>query len=329
MNSFRAFRIHNDGRTTRAAIESLSLDDLSSGDVVIRGAYSSVNYKDALAGSGQGRILRRFPLVGGIDVAGSVAQSQDPRFHEGDSVVVTGCDLGEERDGGYAEFVRVPAQSVIPLPAGMSLYESMAIGTAGFTAALALHRLEANGQHPDLGAIAVTGATGGVGSLAIDILGKAGYQTVALTGKQTAETYLRSLGATHILSRHELDLGARPLEQRLWGGAIDNVGGEMLAWLTRTVRDWGSIASVGLVGGIELHTTVMPFILRGVSVLGINSVHCPYSLRRKLWDRLATDLHPAHLDQVVQDTITLDELPATFDRMLEGSIQGRTVVRLS
>ncbi|UCC56541.1 MAG: oxidoreductase [Gammaproteobacteria bacterium] len=329
MDRIRAYRIHETDGVVRAGLEELRLEDLTPGEVVIRSCYSSVNYKDALAATGEGKILRRSPLVGGIDVAGVVAASEDPRFRKGDRVVVTGCGLGESQDGGFSEAVRVPADWVVPLPANLSLYDAMAMGTAGFTAALAIDRLEQNGLAPDQGPVLVTGATGGVGSLAVDLLDGRGYEVVALTGKTTEETYLRGLGASRVLVRDDLVMGTRPLEQAQWAGAVDNAGGALLAWLTRTVRPWGSIASIGMAGGIELDTTVMPFILRGVSILGITSVTCPMPRRRRIWQGLAGDLGPRHLDAIVSGVIGLGELPAVFKDLLSGQHRGRTVVQLT
>ena len=274
MDTFSAFRIHKDGDRTEATVERLTLDDLGPGEVLIRGSYSSVNYKDALAGTGRGKIVSRFPLVGGIDVSGRVVESDDERFRPGDAVVVTGYGMSQTHDGGYAEYVRVPAGWVVPLPAGLSLFEAMALGTAGFTAALAILRMEDNGQRPERGPILVTGATGGVGSFAVDMLSGLGYRVAALTGRSQEQDYLTALGANEIVLRQDLEMGSRPLERGLWGGAVDNVGGEILAWLTRTVKPQGCIASIGLAGGQELHTTVMPFIIRGVSLLGIDSAAC-------------------------------------------------------
>ncbi len=328
MNGFRAFRIYKDNGNIAGRVETLTLADLTPGEVVIRAAYSSVNYKDALGATGAGKILTRLPLVGGIDVSGRIASSTDPRFKTGDSVLVTGYDLGVGQDGGYAERVRVPAQWVVPLPQGLSLFEAMALGTAGFTVALCVQRLEDNGQRPEMGPIVVTGATGGVGSLAVDILSGLGYEVVAVTGKDTEHEYLRSLGARIILDRKTLDLGSRALEKSQWAGAIDNVGGEVLAWLTRTTKPWGNIAAVGLAGGSELHTTVMPFILRGVSLLGITSSGCPTALRHKLWQRLATDLQPHQLSAIVTEVVDLEDLPRVFAAMLKGEVRGRTVVRM-
>ncbi|MGA8259435.1 MAG: oxidoreductase [Arenicellales bacterium] len=329
MSSFKAFRIHNDDGGIQAKFESITLDDLSEGDVVIRAAYSDINYKDALAATGKGRILRQYPLVGGIDVAGRVESSSSKEFQAGEPVVVVGCELSETRDGGYAELVRVPADCVVKLPASLTLFDAMALGTAGFTAALAVESMERNGQTPEHGPIVVTGATGGVGSVAIDILAGAGYEVVALTGKSDAAEYLTGLGASRVLLRGEVDLGKRPMERAEWGGAVDSLGGEVLTWLTRTVKPFGNIASVGLAASHELHTTVMPFILRGVSLLGINSVLCGSKVRRATWERLGSDLKPRHLDRIVSRTIDFDELPGAFDAYVEGAVTGRTVVKIA
>jgi NADPH2:quinone reductase len=324
----KAFRIHEEDGRIVARYENVELSDLSPGDVVIRVSWSGINYKDALAATGAGRILRKYPLVGGIDLAGTVEQSTDARFRPGDRVLVTGCDLSETRDGGYAEFARVPGDAVVPIPAGLDERSAMGIGTAGFTAALAIHRMEANGQVPELGPVVVTGATGGVGSLAIDMLAARGYEVLAVSGKQQAESYLLSLGASRVLLRQTLDYGSRPLERAQFGGAIDSVGGDMLTWLTRTVSYGGNIASVGLAGGAKLETTVMPFILRAVSLLGINSVATPRALRLEVWQRIASDLAPRHLDRIVTREIPFDLLSGSFQDYLKGEIVGRTVVRV-
>ncbi|MFZ0007306.1 MAG: oxidoreductase [Steroidobacteraceae bacterium] len=326
---FKAFRIHSESGRIQARFEQLTLADLSAGEVVIRVAYSGINYKDALAATGAGRILRRFPLVGGIDLAGEVESSTDARYSPGEPVLVTGCSLSETHDGGYAELARVPGDWVIPMPQGLDARTAMALGTAGFTAALAIHRMEQNGQSPAGAPVAVTGATGGVGSLAIDMLHGRGYRVVAVSGKAEAGDYLRQLGASEILARGELELGTRPLESTRFGGAIDNVGGELLAWLTRSVDFWGNIASIGLAGSADLKTTVMPFILRGVSLLGINSSATRRELRLAVWQRIATDLKPRHLDRIVTRTIGFDELPAAFPAYLDGRVTGRTVVRIA
>ncbi|HUI61206.1 MAG TPA: YhdH/YhfP family quinone oxidoreductase, partial [Steroidobacteraceae bacterium] len=252
MPSFKAFRIHEDGRKVAARFEQITLEDLTAGDVVVRVTHSDINYKDALAATGAGRILRRYPLVGGIDLAGVVESSGDARYSPGDPVLVTGCALSETQDGGYAEYARVKGDWVIPIPAGLDAASAMGLGTAGFTAAYAIHRMEQNGQAPERGPIAVTGATGGVGSLAIDMLAARGYQVVAVSGKASATEYLKSLGATTVLPRQQIELGTRPLEAVRFAGAIDNLGGDVLAWLTRTVDFWGNIASIGLASGPEL-----------------------------------------------------------------------------
>ena len=328
MNEFRAFRILNDDGRIHGTVVETSLAELSPGDVVIRAEYSSVNYKDALAATGSGKILKRFPLIGGIDVAGRVESSTDPRFRTGDAVLVTGYDLGVGQDGGYSEYVRVPADWVVPLPGNLTPFESMACGTAGFTAALAVVRLEQIGLRPGQGAIAVTGATGGVGSVAIGCLSRLGYEVTAITGKESEREYLQGLGATDVIARSSLQMGTRPLEKAQWAGAIDSVGGDTLAWLTRTTNYWGAIAVCGLAGGTELHTTVMPFILRGVNLLGIDSVMCPMDVRRTVWQRLATDLKPTALSTIARE-IPLDGLPDAFTTLLKGAARGRYVVKLS
>ena len=328
MNRFRAYRIHSEGGKVVARFEELALEDLAPGEVVIRVSHSGINYKDALAATGAGKILRRYPLVGGIDLAGVVESSSDPRFRSGDAVLVTGCGLSETHDGGYAQFARVPGDWVIPMPQGLDAATAMGIGTAGFTAALAIHRMEQNGQQPAGGPIAVTGASGGVGSVAIDMLSARGYRVVAVSGKRDASAYLTELGASEVLLRADLDFGSRPLEAARFAGAIDNLGGETLTWLTRTVDFWGNIASIGLAAGPELKTTVMPFILRGVALLGINSSATRREWRLAVWQRIATDLRPRHLARIVTRTIDLDELPGAFPAYLEGRVTGRTVVRI-
>ena len=327
MSSFKAFRITNTAGKISAAIVDAALDELTAGDVVIKAEYSSVNYKDALAATGTGKILKRFPLIGGIDVAGVVTSSADRRFREGDRVLVTGYDLGVGQDGGYGAIVRVPADWVVRIPDGLTSRDAMILGTAGFTAGLAILRLERNGLALGQGPIAVTGATGGVGSIAIAALARLGYEVTAISGKDDARDYLTSLGAREILSRTTLTMGTRPLETARWAGAIDAVGGDMLAWLTRTTNYWGSIASTGLTGGVELRTTVMPFILRGVSLIGIDSAMCPMPIRLEVWRRLATDMKPADLNAIAHD-ITLDGLPAAFETLLAGKARGRFVVNL-
>jgi NADPH2:quinone reductase len=329
MGEFKAFRIHERDGKIVSGFERVSLDALTAGEVVIRVQYSSINYKDALAATGAGRILRKYPLNGGIDLAGEVVSSEDARYRPRQEVLVTGCGHSETLDGGYAEFARSKGDFVIPLPDGMSPFDAMALGTAGFTAALALQRMEQNGQQPALGPIVVTGASGGVGSIAIDLFTTRGYEVVAVSGKPQADDFLKSLGATKILRRQDIDLGKRPMESAQWGGAVDNVGGEILTWLTRTVDSWGNIASIGLAGSHKLETTVMPFILRGVSLLGINSSAMPRDVRLGIWKRLASDLKPRHLDRIVTETIPFDELPAAFEDYVKGRIMGRTVVKIA
>jgi NADPH2:quinone reductase len=325
--SFRAFRITNSDGKIGGAVVDATLDELTPGDVVIEAEYSSVNYKDALAATGTGKILKRFPLIGGIDVAGMVRSSTDRRFREGDRVLVTGYDLGVSQDGGYAGLVRVPADWVVRIPDGLTPRDAMILGTAGFTAGLAILRLERNGLAPGQGPVAVTGATGGVGSIAIAALARLGYDVTAITGKDDAHEYVKALGAREVVSRTTLAMGTRPLEAARWAGAIDAVGGDLLAWLTRTTNYGGGIASTGLTGGIELHTTVMPFILRGVSLIGIDSAMCPMPIRCEVWKRLATDMKPADLNSIGHQ-ITLDGLAAAFETLIAGQARGRFVVSL-
>ena len=328
MQDFRVYRIDQvDGKVV-AGFATMGVDDLTDGDVIVKVSHSTINYKDALAATGAGRILRTFPLNGGIDLAGTVVSSGTTEFAEGDPVLVNGCGLSETRDGGYAEYARVPADAVVPIPDGMSAAEAMQIGTAGFTAALAIHRMEQNGQIPENGPVVVTGATGGVGSLAIDMLQGRGYEAVALTGKAGQANYLESIGAARVLVRGEVDFGARPMEKAEWAGGIDNLGGEALTWLTRTVGYGGNIASIGLAASHELNTTVLPFILRAVCLLGINSVDTPRALRLTVWRRLGSDLKPRHLDTIASNTITFEELPRTFQAFLDGEVVGRTVVEI-
>jgi len=326
--NFRAFRISDDDDGYQAGIVEQSIDEQSDGDVVIEVKLSSVNYKDALAGTGQGKILRKFPLNGGIDAAGLVVESRSARFASGDAVLITGCGLSEVRDGGYSEFLRLPSEWIVPLPDGLSLNEAMILGTAGFTAALALYRLEANGQSPDHGPVCITGASGGVGALAVDLFSTAGYQVTAISGKVEEFDWLHELGAAQCISRHDLYWPETPLASARFAGALDNVGGDMLAGLTRVIQPWGNIAACGMAGGIGLHTTVMPFIIRGIGLLGINSSGCPYPLRAELWQRLASDWKPRHLDAIARDTVTLEQLPEVFSCMLAGGGRGRTVVSI-
>jgi putative YhdH/YhfP family quinone oxidoreductase len=325
---FRAYRVHNDDQGYRGDVEDVALDDLSPGDVTIRARYSGINYKDALAGTGKGKIMRTYPMVGGIDVAGTVIASESDRFAPGDEVLVTGAGLSETRDGGYAEYLRLDSDWVIPLPAGLSALEAMTIGTAGFTAGLSLYRMEQNGQRPDMGPVVVTGATGGVGSIAIDILSNAGYEVHAISGKEDHFSWLEALGATECVSRHELEWGQRPLESARWAGCVDSVGGDMLSGICAAIKPWGTIAACGLAGGISLKTTVMPFIIRGVSLLGIDSPQCPYAIREKVWSNLSESWKPRHLETIRNRVVGLDDLNDIFGGMLAGGSLGRIVVEL-
>lgn len=328
MESFRAFRIDRKNDRIVAGFCELALDDLSAGEVVIKVSHSTINYKDALAATGAGKILKTYPLVGGIDLAGTVVTSEDDRFAAGAEVLVNGCGLGETSDGGYAEYARVKADAVVPVPEGMNPAQAMQVGTAGYTAALAIHRMEQNGQLPENGPVVVTGASGGVGSIAVDMLDARAYEVVAVTGKAEQSEYLKNIGAHTILLRQQIDLGKRPLEKALWGGAIDNLGGEVLTWLTRTVNYGGNIASIGLAASPALNTTVLPFILRAVCLLGINSVDTPRGLRLAVWQRIGRDLRPRHLDRISGRTIGFDELPNAFQAYVDGKVSGRTVVEI-
>lgn len=325
---FKAFRIHNDAEGYRSGIENIGIDDLSEGDVVIRGEWSGINFKDALAATGKGKILQKYPLVGGIDVAGEVISSASERFSPGDKVLVTGCNLSEKRDGGYSQYLRLDSNSVIPLPAGLTSREAMGIGTAGFTAAISLYRMEALGQTPEAGPIVVTGASGGVGSFAIDILTRVGYEVHAITGKVDQFDYLEELGARQCISRHDLHWGQQPLESTRWAGCIDSVGGDMLAGISRVIDLWGNIAVCGMAGGIGLNATNLPLILRGVSLIGISSNNAPYDIRKILWDRLANEWRPRHLESIVNNEVSLDDLGDAFELLMKGNALGRTVVNL-
>ncbi len=329
MSKFSAYRIFEKNGKSTSRFVDLTLADLDPGEVVIRTHFSGVNYKDTLAATGAGRVIRRFPCVGGVDASGVVVDSSDARFSAGDKVLVTGYDMGVAHDGGFAEYVRVPADWVVPLPQGLTLFEAMALGTAGFTAALSIHRLEQNELTPEKGKVIVTGATGGVGSLAVQMLSQCGYHVVAMTGKDSEHDYLRSLGASEILRRGEVDLkNPRPLEKAQWAGALDAVGGDTLAWLIRTMDQNGAIASFGNAGGVELHTTVFPFILRGVKLLGVDSAATAMPLRRQIWQRLAGELKPRRLAQLAH-TVPFAQLPEVFPWMLHGETRGRTVVQIA
>jgi putative YhdH/YhfP family quinone oxidoreductase len=327
MTQFTAYRTFDEDGKIVSRFVDMTLDDLDPGEVVIRAEYSDINYKDALSHDGTGRIMRRYPCNAGIDVAGEVVSSADPAFRPGDKVIVTSWEFGVAHDGGYSEYVRAPAKWVVPMPAGMTTFEAMVLGTAGFTAGLAVERMEHDGLTPAKGPVVVTGPTGGVGSIAIEILARRGYHVVALTGKPEEAPYLDSLGAAEVLDRRTLDWGKRPLEKATWAGAVDNIGGDALAWMTRTMQQGGTIASCGLAASIDLKTTVMPFILRGVSLLGIDSGYWPMESRRKLWARLATEWKPVKVAAAVK-TVSLAELPKVFRDLLDGRMAGRYVVRI-
>jgi NADPH2:quinone reductase len=329
MSSFKSLRVHKTAAGTAARLDSVSLDELTQGDVVIRVAYSCLNYKDALAITGRGAIMRGMPRTAGIDLSGVVTSSTDSSFKPGQRVLVTGCNIGEALDGGLAEFARVPGEAVVPLPATLTLFDAMALGTAGFAAALAVWRMQQNHQTPDRGPIAVTGATGGVGGIALGLLKRAGFTIAAITGKKGAADYLRRLGADEVIDRDSLDPGSKPLEKAVWGGAIDNLGGPTLAYLTRTVRPWGTIACVGLAQSAALNTTVLPLILRGVSLLGIHSVEMPREWRLMLWGKLAGEWKLEGLRElIVRDVIGLDDVPAACQQLVAGEVRGRYVVRI-
>lgn len=325
--TFSAFRINKDDHGHHSGIAPLQMDDLSPGQVLIRAQWSSVNYKDALAGTGRGRILRRFPLVGGIDVAGVVVASSDPAWREGDAVLATGCGLSETRDGGYSQYVRLESSAVIALPAGLTPREAMVLGTAGFTAALALLRMQDNRLTPGHGPLAVTGASGGVGSLAVDIFSRAGYAVHAVSGKPEQADWLLAIGASEVLPRDAL-ADTAPLQSARFGGGLDNAGGPMLASLLAQTVGYGSVVSAGLAAEPSLEMTVMPFILRGVSLLGVSSASAPRALREQVWERLGSDWKPAHLKAICTREIGLAELPPVFESMLSGGSRGRTVVRI-
>jgi acrylyl-CoA reductase (NADPH) len=329
MARVKAYRIFNEDGKVAGRFVDLELKDLDAGEVLVKVAYSSVNFKDALAATGAGKIIRRFPCVGGIDLAGTVAESADARFKSGDAVIATSYDIGVAHDGGYAEYARIPAAWVVPMPPGLDLHEAMALGTAGFTAGLAVERMEHDGLRPGNGPVIVTGATGGVGSIAIDILAGAGYEIVALTGKDNESAYLQKLGAREVMLRASLELAKiKPLDKATWAGAVDNLGGDVLAWLAATMQIGGTLASIGLAASHTLNTTVMPFILRGVSLLGIDSVNAPMPVREKVWKRLGTDLKPRHLQEIAL-TVGFAELPEVFSKILNKQMRGRTVVKIA
>ncbi len=328
--AFRAFVVNKTEEGFTAGFKELTLADLPQGEVLIKVAYSSVNYKDGLASIPEGRIVRNYPFVPGVDLAGIVAESSDSRFKTGDEVLATSYELGVSHYGGYSEYARVKADWVVPLPDGLTLKEAMALGTAGFTAALAIHQLEKNGLKPQNGPVLVTGASGGVGSIGINILSALGYTVAASTGKSSEHDYLKELGASEIISREETSAESnRPLEKERWAGSLDSVGGSTLAYLIRTTKYGGSIAAFGNTGGPNLNTTVFPFILRAINLLGIESVNCPMELRGNLWRRLASNYKPGHLLDQIGHEVPFEELPQALATILKGGTRGRTIIKIS
>ena len=328
-SSGQALRVYQENGKVTARLENVDLPVLDNGEVLIQSEYSSLNYKDALAITGRGKILKSFPLIAGIDVAGKVFDTKDPKFAVGQKVLVTGCGLGESFDGGYSTWVKVSGEHVVPVPTPFSTYDVMALGTAGFTAGLCLARMEANGQNPHKGPILVTGASGGVGGIAVRLLASKGYEVMAVSSKPEARGSLIARGAQEVLSPSELNLGQRPLESAKWAGAIDNLGGEFLSGIIPHIGLYGNVASVGLASGHELNGTVMPFILRGVSLLGISSANCPMKLRKEVWQDLAATITPQQVAEFVSAEISLNNLPATSEKLLDRQIWGRTVVKLN
>jgi putative YhdH/YhfP family quinone oxidoreductase len=329
MERFKAYKLtETPERKIRAEFVDMTLDDLDPGDVVIRVAYSDVNYKDALAATGKGKILRRASCVGGIDLAGTVVSSENAQFKKGDAVVGIGFDLGVSHHGGYAQYARVPAGWLIKLPQGLTLWDAMAFGTAGYTAGIAIVRMEHEGLKPSSGPVLVNGATGGVGSIAVASLARLGYHVVALTGKEGEADWLKKLGAKEILLRKTLNLEKiKPLDKSTWAGAVDNLGGEVLSWICSTMKDNGVIASIGLAASPNLNTTVMPFILRGARLLGINSGESSNDVRDTVWRRLATDMKPPLLKEMAR-TVPFSKLPTVFDDFINARVTRRVVVDL-
>jgi len=328
-DSFPALVATKEGDAVRRELTNLDASQLPPGAVTVRVRYSSVNYKDALAVSPKGNVARISPLVPGIDLAGEVIDSSDPLVSVGSEVIVHGHDLGVAHHGGFAAYARMPAEWVVPLPDGLTVRQAMALGTAGFTAALSVARLQEHGSKPQDGPVLVLGASGGVGATAVAILASAGYEVHAATGKDRGEL-LRALGASEVLTREETSADSkRPLEGQRWAGCVDPVGGASLAYALRTLRYGGAVASSGLTGGVELRTTVLPFILRSASLLGIDSVQAPMAERRRTWERLAGDLRPGGLDEHLTREVALDEVDALLDGVLAGQGAGRTVVRVA
>ena len=329
MQKFKAYRTFQENSGIVSRFVEMAVDDLDPGEVVVRTKYSTINYKDALSYNGAGKIMRKYPTNAGIDMAGTVETSTDARWKRGDKVIVHGYDLGVALDGGYSERVRVPADWIVRRPESMTAFDAMTLGTAGFTAAQAIMLMEHNGLKPENGPVAVTGATGGVGSVAVEILAKTGYDVVAITGKKEESGYLKSLGAKEVVLRQSIDVSKiRPLDKSTWAGAVDNLGGDLLSWLLSTMKIGGTVGAVGLAADMKLNTTVAPFILRGVALLGADSANCPMSLRQKIWNKLAVEWRPDRVHDQVR-TIDFDELPTHFDPYIKGMVRGRTVVRIA
>ena len=327
-NQFKCFRIDQADDKIVSGLQSISMDDINPGEITLKTEYSSINYKDALAATGKGKILRSFPLIGGVDVAGEVVESDDPRFDPGDKVIAACSGLSETNDGGYSEYARISSEAAIELPKQMDTRTAMAIGTAGFAAGLAIFKMKLNKQTPEMGPIVVTGATGGVGSIAIDMLSSSGFETTAITRKKTHDEYLKAIGTTNIVCLEEMELGERPLEKAQFGGGIDNVGGDLLSWVLRSIVPEGNVASIGLAADFKLPTNVMPFILRGVNLLGVNSTTLPNAVKQEVWDDIANNMSPQKIDQIVTKEVTLEELPDQFQAFIEGSIVGRVLVKV-
>ncbi len=325
--TFSALIVQRDGDIVVREVRQLTVDDLGDGDAVIRVHWSGVNYKDGLASTANGKVARIDPIIPGVDLAGEIVEPGTSGLAVGSEVIAHGYDLGVAHHGGFTQYARVPSEWLVPLPAGLTTRQAMVIGTAGFTAALSVHALEQRGLTPADGPVLVTGATGGVGSVAVGILAERGYEVAASTGKADAEGFLKELGAAEILGRDETSGPGKPLDRERWAGAVDCVGASTLPYILRTLKYGGAVAASGNTGGIGLETTVFPFILRGVALLGVDSVQMPIEQRRAVWQRIATDLRPRGLDDIGSREVSLDQLPAALDDVLAGANTGRTLVR--
>ncbi|WP_406945642.1 acryloyl-CoA reductase [Halobacillus sp. SY10] len=329
MTSFKAYKVDQSEEGVHGSVQKLSFSDLPSSDVLIKVHYSSINYKDGMVTQPDNPLVKNYPIIPGIDMAGEVVRSSDEKFKEGDYVIATSYEIGVNHHGGYSEYASIPAEWVVPLPEGLTTEEAMIYGTAGFTAALSLHRLEENGLTPEQGPVLVTGASGGVGSIAVAMLAKRGYTVEASTGSPEHEEYLKDLGASKIISREEVyDGKLRSIASGRWAGAVDPVGGEQLASLLGQLKYGGSAAVSGLTGGTKVPTQVYPFILRGISLIGIDSVNCPMNLRKKVWHRMANDLKTKEVFDRIKVVHTLDEVPETLENILQGKTRGRSIVKL-